>query len=645
MSPSRQRWNIPSTSGRLNRLRRIYMNRRTQHRSWILGIHGRAAGAALALAIMLVAAVLATGSAQAQTYTYGVLYTFTGSPDGAVSDGGLVRDAQGNLYGTTSQGGDPACTNGCGTVFKVNTTGNETVLYSFTGGADGAYPGAGLLRDAQGNLYGTTGQGGALACNAPNGCGTVFKVDTTGKETVLYSFTGGADGSTPEAGLLPDAQGNLYGTTSQGGDPACTNGCGTVFKVDTTGKETVLYSFTGLPDGASPTAGLVQDAQGNLYGTTSQGGDPACTNGCGTLFKVDTTGNETVLYSFTGTGGDGSEPYGGLVLDAQGNLYGTTSQGGDPACTNGCGTVFKVDTTGKETVLYSFTGGADGAIPYAGLVPDAQGNLYGTTSQGGDPACTNGCGTVFKVDTKGKKTVLYSFTGGADGAIPYAGLARDAPGNLYGTAQRGGNLACTGPTNGCGTVFKLTLVAPTTTTIVSSENPATFGVIVTFTATVKSTTGTPSGMVTFKDGSATLVTVMLSGGQARFSTANLAVGSHSITAVYAGSLYPSTSAVLTQKITKAATTALVVSSKNPSISKTVVTFTATVKSTTKGTPTGTVTFQDGGATLGTGTLIGGQARFSTTKLAVGSHSITVVYGGDGNFSPSTSPVLTQKVNP
>src|SRR5271157_4610665 len=534
MSPSRQRWNIPSTSGRLNRLRRIYMNRRTQHRSWILGIHGRAAGAALALAIMLVAAVLATGSAQAQTYTYGVLYTFTGSPDGAVSDGGLVRDAQGNLYGTTSQGGDPACTNGCGTVFKVNTTGNETVLYSFTGGADGAYPGAGLLRDAQGNLYGTTGQGGALACNAPNGCGTVFKVDTTGKETVLYSFTGGADGSTPEAGLLPDAQGNLYGTTSQGGDPACTNGCGTVFKVDTTGKETVLYSFTGLPDGASPTAGLVQDAQGNLYGTTSQGGDPAC---------------------------------------------------------------------------------------------------------------TNGCGTVFKVDTKGKKTVLYSFTGGADGAIPYAGLARDAPGNLYGTAQRGGNLACTGPTNGCGTVFKLTLVAPTTTTIVSSENPATFGVIVTFTATVKSTTGTPSGMVTFKDGGATLVTVVLSGGQARFSTANLAVGSHSITAVYAGSLNPSTSAVLTQTITKAATTASVVSSKNPSISKTVVTFTATVKSTTKGTPTGTVTFQDGGATLGTSTLIGGQARFSTANLAVGSHSITVVYGGDGNFSPSTSPVLTQKVNP
>src|SRR5271157_1962225 len=361
MSPSRQRWNIPSTSGRLNRLRRIYMNRRTQHRSWILGIHGRAAGAALALAIMLVAAVLATGSAQAQTYTYGVLYTFTGSPDGAVSDGGLVRDAQGNLYGTTYYGGNSACTgpfgNGCGTVFKVNTTGNEAVLYSFTGGGDGAFPVAGLVRYAQGNLYGTTSQGGDLACNAPNGCGTVFKVDTTGKETVLYSFTGGADGAYPKAGLLPDAQGNLYGTTNQGG----ASNYGTVFKVDSTGNETVLYSFTGTGgDGAGPEAGLVQDAQGNLYGTTAGGGDVACNapHDCGTVLKVDRIGQESVLYSFTGTGGDGACSYAGLVQDAQGNLYGTTAGGGDLACNagRGCGTVFKVDTTGKETVLYSFTG-------------------------------------------------------------------------------------------------------------------------------------------------------------------------------------------------------------------------------------------------------------------------------------------------
>src|SRR5271157_830687 len=277
------------------------MNRRAQHRSWILGIHGRAAGAALALAMMLVPAVLAPGSAQAQTYTESVLHSFPGSPDGANPYAGLVRDAQGNLYGTTVNGGAQAK----GTVFKVDATGNETVLYSFTGaGGDGASPTGLLVRDAQGNLYGTTVFGGA------SGKGTVFKVDATGNETVLYSVTGaGGDGANPEAGVVQDAQGNLYGTTAYGGAGNCSNGsfygCGAVFKVDTTGNETVLYSFTGTGgDGAEP-AGLVRDGQGNLYGTTSAGGDLACRApaGCGTVFKVDTTGNETVLYSFTGTGG------------------------------------------------------------------------------------------------------------------------------------------------------------------------------------------------------------------------------------------------------------------------------------------------------------------------------------------------------
>src|SRR5271157_3654888 len=192
------------------------MNGRTQHRSWIPGIHERAAGAALALAIMLVAAVLATGSAQAQTYTESVLYSFTGSPDGADPYAGLVQDAQGNLYGTTFEGGDIPCSppDGCGTVFKLDTTLKETVLYSFTGtGGDGSWPAyAGLVLDAQGNLYGTTPYGGDLACFPPNGCGTVFKVDTTGTETVLYSFcsqSGCTDGAFPHADLVRDAQGNL----------------------------------------------------------------------------------------------------------------------------------------------------------------------------------------------------------------------------------------------------------------------------------------------------------------------------------------------------------------------------------------------------------------------------------------------------
>jgi len=358
-----------------------------------------------ALAIILLPAILATGSAQAQTYSETVLHSFTGYPgDGATPYAGLVRDAQGNLYGTTFEGGASSA----GTVFKVDTTGKESVLYSFTGtGGDGAAPYAGLVQDAQGNLYGTTYQGGDLAC--AYGCGTVFKVDTTGKETVLYSFKGGTDGANPYAGLVRDAQGNLYGTTEGGGDACNPYVCGTVFKVDTTGKETVLYSFTGYPeDGQSPRGGLVLGAQGNLYGATAGGG----AFGQGTVFEVDMTGNEIVLYHFTGTGGDGARPVAGLVLDAQGNLYGTTASAGDPACAlnppNGCGTVFKLDTRGNETVLYSFTAyPEDGAYPHAGLVRDVLGNLYGTTNMGGD----SGYGTVFKVDTRGRETVLHSFTG------------------------------------------------------------------------------------------------------------------------------------------------------------------------------------------------------------------------------------------
>jgi uncharacterized repeat protein (TIGR03803 family) len=422
------------------------VNNPTQIRRWIQGIYGRTAGASLALAIMLVPAVLATGSAQAQIYTERVLYSFNSSPDGQLPLAGLVRDAQGNLYGTTVGGGV-----GCGTVFKVDATGNETVLYTFPGtGVDGSQPQAGLVLDAQGNLYGTTLSGGAYYMY-----GTVFKVDAAGNETVLHSFgrPGSDDGANPMAGLVRDAQGNLYGTTVNGGH--C---CGTVFKVDSTGRETVLYNFTGGGDGQEPEAGLVLDAQGNLYGTTYYGGDRTCnaSRGCGTVFKLDATGNETVLHSFgSGGGGDGSLPNAGLVRDAQGNLYGTTYYGGVNRCyapnePYGCGTVFRVDTTGKETVLHSFGpgGGSDGSFPMAGLVRDAQGNLYGTTSSGG---AYGYYGTVFKVDMTGRETVLHSFGAtGADGVQPEAGLVLDASGSLYGTTyHKGSAYGC------CGTVFKL----------------------------------------------------------------------------------------------------------------------------------------------------------------------------------------------
>jgi len=261
-------------------------------------------------------------------------------------------------------------------VFKLNGNGKEKVLYSFTGGADGADPQAGLVRDSSGNLYGTAFYGGAY------GWGVVFKVDTTGAETVLYSFTGGSDGGEPLAGLLRDSAGNLYGTTYGGA-----YGWGVVFMLDPTGAETVLYSFTY---GANPYAGLVRDSAGNLYGTTEAGG----AYGLGAVFKVKENSKEKILYSFTG-GADGTDPRGGLVRDSASNLYGTTWQGG----AYGWGVVFKVDSTGKETVLYTFTGGADGGNPAAGLLRDSAGNLYGTTYFGGvvSDACSMGCGVVFKI--------------------------------------------------------------------------------------------------------------------------------------------------------------------------------------------------------------------------------------------------------
>jgi uncharacterized repeat protein (TIGR03803 family) len=241
-------------------------------------------------AITLFAAVpvrLAAQEQQVQAPTFTVLHAFTAFSGGRFSTASLVRDAAGNLYGTTVLGGNLACGSGsgCGVVFKLDTTGKETVLHRFTGGVDGANPSAGLVQDAAGNLYGTTEGGGDLACGGGFGCGVVFKLGTTGKETVLHSFTGGADGRDPNAGLVRDAAGNLYGTTRSGGDLACSvAGCGVVFKLDTTSKETVLHSFTL---GGFPEAGLLRDGAGKLYGTTFSGGSNACGGqGCGAVFKL-----------------------------------------------------------------------------------------------------------------------------------------------------------------------------------------------------------------------------------------------------------------------------------------------------------------------------------------------------------------------
>jgi uncharacterized repeat protein (TIGR03803 family) len=260
---------------------------------------------------------------------------------------------------------------------------------------DGYYPLGALVLDSAGNLYGTTEFGDLPECKDYRGCGTVFRIDTSGTETVLLGFDG-MSGKLPTSGLILSVSGNFYGTTAAGGD----GGHGTVFKLDMTGKETVLYKFAAGLDGRSPQASVIPDAAGNLYGTTFGGGGRTCHAGCGTIFKLDKNGSERVLYRFTG-GTDGAEPYAGLLRDSAGNLYGTAIFGGDLPCKFGfgCGTVFKLDTTGTFTALHTFTGGADGSVPFSSLIKDAAGNLYGTAEFGGDLSCQAavGCGTVFKI--------------------------------------------------------------------------------------------------------------------------------------------------------------------------------------------------------------------------------------------------------
>jgi uncharacterized repeat protein (TIGR03803 family) len=411
--------------------------------SWLWGLWSlmklRTLGIVRALQLLLGLAVLETLVAHAQKFT--VLYNFAGPPDGGVPYASLV-DASGALYGTTYVGGTGACTIeyepvGCGTIFKV-TGKKETVLYSFKGEPDGESPIGGLVKDDSGKFYGTTVAGGAFDS------GTIFRM-TGKKETVLHSFKGAPDGVGPSGTLLRDAAGNFYGTTSTGGANSVG---GTVFKMDTNGNETVLYSFcseVNCADGEYPQGALVMDASGNLYGTTTSGGN----TGAGTVFKLDTSGNETVLYSFCpvlGSCTDGANPEGGLVVDASGNLYGTTYDGAY------YGNVFELDTTGNETVLHAFCsepGCADGAGPRAGLIMDAKGNLYGTTFEGATG------GTVFELDASGAFSVLHSFTNGGP-EEPIGGLVMDAKGKLYGTASQGGPGNCNPlEFSGCGAVFKI----------------------------------------------------------------------------------------------------------------------------------------------------------------------------------------------
>jgi uncharacterized repeat protein (TIGR03803 family) len=366
---------------------------------------------------------ISTKGALTTLYSFGAILDVNDYPlDGAYPEGSLVQGSDGNLYGTTSSGG----TNGYdGTVFQMTTDGALISSYSFTGN-NGANPLAGLVQGSDGNLHGTTYHGGAT------GNGTVFQISAKGALTGSYPFTGALDGANPDAAMAQGSDGNFYGTTYAGG----ALGEGTVFRISAAGALTSLYSFTGGDDGGNPQSDLVQDSNGNFYGTTHYGG----MENSGTVFQVSTAGALTNLYSFVGVGEYGASPLAGLALGRDGNFYGTTADGGD----SDLGTVFQISTNAAQFSSYSIIDTNDGASPQAGLVLASDGNFYGTTYAYG----TNGFGTVFRVSASGALTGMYSFTNGVDGANPEAGLVQGADGYLYGTTVYGG-------TNNDGTVFKI----------------------------------------------------------------------------------------------------------------------------------------------------------------------------------------------
>jgi uncharacterized repeat protein (TIGR03803 family) len=410
------------------------------------------------VAVVAVAVILVNGAWAASTEK--VIHSFTGGNDGIDPAVTLAEDAAGNFYGTTVVGGtSKACgDNGCGTVFELSPVAGgkwkETVLYSFTG-SDGKNPYGGVTLDSKGDLYGTTVAGGSGGTCAGDGCGVVFLLSKSGKhwvETVMYNFTGGKDGFGPGGALVFDSVGNLYGTTPDGGNRQC--GCGVVYQISPVRgggwKQTVLHTFTGGVDGAVGSMGpLFVDKAGNLFGVAELGGDASCQ--CGTVFKLAPVSGKwkfKTLHAFKGIPNAGF-PYGGVIADSKGSLYGTTGYGG----ANGAGSVYKLTKSMgafTETVLHSFTGGKDGGLPTTTLMFDANGNLYGTTSAGGD---SNGDGVVFKLTPRsgGKwaESTVHRFGKGSDGSNPSYGLVSDKAGHLFGTTAIGGG-------SNQGVVFQIT---------------------------------------------------------------------------------------------------------------------------------------------------------------------------------------------
>jgi uncharacterized repeat protein (TIGR03803 family) len=400
------------------------------------------------------------------------LYTFRGGSDGTNPTGPLLADAQGNLYGTTTFGGGMGLCGynpGCGTVFKLTPSGagySESVLYAFNGSADGGRPNGGLIMDASGAIYGT------LSSYGPAGYGSVFKLTRTGgttyTETILYAFTGSADGDSPSSGLAMDPTGALYGTTYYGGSGCAPNQlCGTVYKLTPISSgytKALAHTFLGGSDGAGPAGNVFLDKSGALYGTTVNGG-VGCGGGCGTVFRLTPNGSsytESVLYRFPGQGGELKGEPDGIAADAGGNLYVSTYAGGVGGCPNfyyGCGSAIKLTPSRsayRESRIYDFRPNMSGVHPSGQFVVDATGAIYGTTGSGGSRTCVTsdyvdrGCGGIFKITPTASGNSyqeLYRFKA-REGNGP-GPLIADSSGGLYGTANAGG-------TYGWGTVFKYT---------------------------------------------------------------------------------------------------------------------------------------------------------------------------------------------
>lgn len=527
----------------------------------------------------------------------------------------LMQAGDGSFYSTTTYGGNY----GFGAIFKWDTLGNVSIVHSFDGYTEGAFPYAALIQGSDGNLYGAT-SGGYLDVNSLYyAYSTLFKIDPAGNFSILHTFNE-LEGYYIVGELLQANDGGFYGTAYYGGS----YGQGAVFKLDPSSNTvTVLHEFDGVDGGANPSAGLVQGADGSFYGTTEYGGNKEGTSGAGTIYKIDSAGNFSILHEFDGD--KGAYPNTPLIQGADGSFYGVTRGGGNDEVFSGAGTIYKLDSAGNFSILHEFDGAGGGSTPNS-LIQDADGNFYGTTLYGGEIFD----GTVFKFDSSGNFSILHSFTGtpSSDGLWP-TDLIQASDGSFYGTA--------TGGQYGSGTLFRLVETPDTAAiTLRSGANPSLLGKPVTFTATVSG--NNPTGTVEFLDGDTRLGSSPLVKGIARLSTSRLKLGSHTITAVYSGDAdNPESVSAPLDQVVKAATKTVLKAKPAETAVGGPVTFTAVVRGRK---PTGSVEFIDGTRRLGSVPLNkGGRARLSTDELKPGVHRIVALYRGDRKNAPSVGRVL------